>query len=592
MHETCQQLIRERRLTFLLQPIIHSRDRAVLGYEALVRGPSDSPLHSPSMLFEAAAREGVLIELDRLCLELATARKVALGLPGRLFVNLTPQGLLSFRGKSCDVASILARSGLAADSLVLELTEQAILDDYDAIRNVMSEIQALGAAFAIDDLGSGYSGLRAWSELHPEFVKIDRYFISNIDTDALKMEFVRAIIDLARAARSTVIAEGVETSAEAAELVDAGVSLLQGFYVARPQLEPAPQMSDTMIQRCPAPDVLTDPGVARDLVFGDPSVPPDMLVPKIAELFHEHADVEAYAVVERGQPVGLVRRAELLDLLSIPLRRELCTRKPIRMLMDSNPLLVEADLRLEQVSRLVTRGFRERLQEQFIVTDKGRYLGLARMVDLLRSITHEQLQVARYSNPLTTLPGSVPMYDYVNRLIRRNKRFVLCHADIDHFKPFNDFYGYAKGDEALLMVARILRGHTSPRIDFLGHVGGDDFVIAFRSPDWRERLDHALAELAEALEVLYKPEHVAQRGILTTDRYGVQRLFPLLSLSVAALSFDEAGGDVTAEDLSYHLAPIKARAKTRPGNVVEVDRYADIVAGQPAAHTRSKFARA
>jgi diguanylate cyclase (GGDEF)-like protein len=581
MHDPVKQLIRARRLTFLLQPIIHARDRTVLGYEALVRGPSDSPLHSPSMLFEAAASEGVLAELDRLCLELATARKAALGLPGRLFVNLTPQGLLSFHGKSGDVAAILGRNGMPAESLVLELTEQAILDDYDAIRSVMTEIQALGAAFAIDDLGSGYSGLRAWSELHPEFVKIDRYFISHIDSDALKMEFVRAIIDLARAARSTVIAEGVETAAEATELVDAGVSLLQGFYVARPQAEPAPQMSDTMIQRCPSHEALPDTAVARDLVFSDPSIEPDMPVPKVAELLHEHPDVDAYAVVARRQPIGLVRRVELLDLLSIPLRRELYLKKPIRVLMDTNPLLVEADLRLEQVSRLVTRGFRERLQEQFIVTDHGNYLGLARMVDLLRSITQEQLKVARYSNPLTTLPGSVPIYDCVNRLIRRGKRFVLCHADIDHFKPFNDFYGYAKGDEALLIVARTLARQMSPRIDFLGHVGGDDFVIAFRSHDWRERLERALAELADALAALYKPEHVAERGILTTDRYGVQRLFPLLSLSVAALHFDGAAVEVTAEDLSYHLAPIKARAKMRPGNVIEVDRYAEIVARQP-----------
>jgi len=587
MVESVQQLIRERRLSFLFQPIIDARDRNVLGYEALVRGPSDSPLHSPVMLFEAATREGLLPRLDRLCFEIAAARKVALGLPGRLFVNLTPQGLLSFRNRPEDVAQILLASGLPADALVLELTEQAILDDYDAIRSVMGQIQSLGAAFAIDDLGSGYSGLRAWSELHPEFVKIDRYFISNVDSDALKMEFVRAIIDLARAARSTVIAEGVETAAEAAELVDAGVTLLQGFYVARPASEPVPKMSDTMIQRCPPGEVFSDTTVARDLVFGDASISPDTLVPKVAELFHEHAEIDAYAVVERTRPIGIVRRVELLDLLSIPLRRELYLRKPIRALMDSNPLLVDADLRLEQVSRLVTRGFREKLQEQFIVTDQGRYLGLARMVDLLRSITQEQIQVARYSNPLTTLPGSVPIYDYVNRLIHRGKRFVLCHADIDHFKPFNDFYGYAKGDEALLIVAKIFAAHTSPRIDFLGHVGGDDFVIAFRSHDWKHRLERALAELATALAALYKPEHAERGGILTTDRYGVQRLFPLLSLSVAALVCDDETLDVSAEDLSYHLAPLKLRAKTRQGNVIEVERYSDLVAAPRSADAAS-----
>jgi diguanylate cyclase (GGDEF)-like protein len=359
-------------------------------------------------------------------------------------------------------------------------------------------------------------------------------------------------------------------------LVDAGVALLQGFYVARPQADPVPEMSDTMIQRCPPGEFLADTMVARDLVRADPAVAPDLLVPKMAELFHEHVDIDAFAVVDRGRPVGIVRRVELLDLLSIPLRRELYLRKPISTLMDSNPLLIDADLRLEQVSRLVTRGFRERLQEQFIVTDHGHYLGLARMVDLLRSITQEQIRVARYSNPLTTLPGSVPIYDFVNRLLHRGKRFVLCHADIDHFKPFNDFYGYAKGDEALLTVAKTLGTYTSPRVDFLGHVGGDDFVMAFRSHDWRERLEQALADIGRELTALYKPEHAAQRGIMTTDRYGVQRLFPLLTLSVGALVCDEGTTGVSAEDLSYHLAPLKARAKTRSGNAIEVECYRDV----------------
>src|SRR5262249_36325439 len=161
-------------------------------------------------------------------------------------------------------------------------------------------------------------------------------------------------------------------------------------------------------------------------------------------------------------------------------------------------------------------------------------------------ITQEQLQVARYANPLTSLPGNVPIYDRVNRLIHRGKPFVLCQADIDHFKPFNDFYGYSKGDEALLNVAKILERHVSTRVDFLGHVGGDDFVIVFRSSDWRMRLERVLTDFGATLATLYRPEQIAQGGILTTDRYGVQRLFPLLSLSIAALVCD-GPIDVNAE---------------------------------------------
>jgi hypothetical protein len=88
----------------------------------------------------------------------------------------------------------------------------------------------------------------------------------------------------------------------------------------------------------------------------------------------------------------------------------------------------------------------------------------------------------------------------------------------------------------------------------------------------------------------YKPEHVAQRGILTTDRYGVQRLFPLLSVSAATLIYDAGHADVTGEDLSFHLAPIKARAKTRAGNAIEVDRYSDIATQAATTRQAAGFA--
>src|SRR5262249_36729748 len=153
---------------------------------------------------------------------------------------------------------------------------------------------------------------------------------------------------------------------------------------------------------------------------------------------------------------------------------------------------------------------REKMQEHFIVTDHGRYLGLARMVDLLRAITQEQIKIARYANPLTLLPGSVPIYDHVNRLLSNRKRFVLCHADIDNFKPYNDIYGYSKGDEALLLVAKILGNNIGTRADFLGHIGGDDFVVVFRSADWRLRVERAFAEFDRSLASLYHPEHFAQ----------------------------------------------------------------------------------
>ena len=575
MDRSIDVVIANRLVTSLFQPIMAVGSQSLLGYESLSRGPSDSRLHSPVELFAAASAVNRSRELDFLCFETAVRRRAELGLNGRLFVNLTPAGLLELGSNTQLIRETLGRFEMAPEQLVFELTEQAIMDDFPAIREAMLNIRKLGIAFAIDDLGAGYSGLRAWSELSPEFVKIDRYFISSIDTDSLKMEFVRAIVDLARAAGSTVIAEGVETRGELSELRDAGITLVQGFHVAPPKSEPVVNVTDTMVERTSFAEAPQAGATASDLVFEAEAVSPTMIVSQVAKLFHEQVDLQAIPVVADGRPLGVIRRSELLDILSLPLRQELFGRKPIMDLMDRNPLLVESDLKLEQVSRIVTRGYQERLQEQFIITQDGRYRGMGRVIDLLRAITQEQIHSAKHANPLTTLPGNVPIYDCVNGLLRREKRFALCYIDVDNFKPFNDFYGYSKGDEALVTLSRTLIAQACPRVDFVGHVGGDDFVAVFRSEDWAKRIARLFSELDRAFANLYRPEHVEQGGIVTRDRYGLERHFPLLSISVAAIVC-ESVPDCTAEDLAYMIAPLKLQAKQTAGNSLVVESFADI----------------
>jgi len=576
MGHSIEEVIASRQVRCLFQPIVDATNLSLLGYEALSRGPSDCVLHSPVALFEAAAVRGLTRELDYLCLETAAATAAKLVLPGRLFLNLTPTGLLTLGEDAHTLVQSLEKHGRPPEDVVFELTERAILDDYPAIRKAMQRVKELGVCFAIDDLGAGYSGLRAWSELAPEFVKIDRYFISSIDSDPLKMEFVRAIVDMARAARSTVIAEGVATQAESTELREAGVGYLQGYHIARPKAEPMTSLSDTLVGRIQVPEAPREGLTAIDLANEGPTVTPDTRVVAVADMFHQDVTLQVVPVVRDGRALGIVRRTELLDVLSLPLRTELYRRKDIEALMDRNPLLVESDLRLDQVSRIVTRGYQERLHEQFLIVRKGVYVGMGRVIDLLKAITEEQVQMARYSNPLTTLPGNVPIYDCINGLIRRQRSVVLCHIDVDSFKPFNDCYSYSKGDEALIALSGILTAHASPRIDFVGHLGGDDFVVVFRSNDWQLRVEQIFSALDAELCPLYSAEHIEQGGITVPDRYGVTRKFPLLSISVAAIVCDITPC-CSAEELAYLLAPLKSRAKREPGNAMSVELLSELV---------------
>src|SRR5690606_22742736 len=167
-------LVREGRISTLFQPIIDPRTRAVCGFEALTRGPSDSWLHAPQNLFDAARRGGVKYELDLLCIQSAFKRFVASRVAGKLFVNVSPETVYEEPDFVSRFLQLAQAAGLPPDRCVIELTEESLLDDYTRLRSTSERLREAGCAIAIDDLGAGSSGLRTWSELRPDYVKIDR----------------------------------------------------------------------------------------------------------------------------------------------------------------------------------------------------------------------------------------------------------------------------------------------------------------------------------------------------------------------------------------------------------------------------------
>jgi diguanylate cyclase (GGDEF)-like protein len=139
--------------------------------------------------------------------------------------------------------------------------------------------------------------------------------------------------------------------------------------------------------------------------------------------------------------------------------------------------------------------------------------------------------------------------------------FVACYADLNNFKPFNDQYGYWRGDEMIRLVARLAQAHCDPRRDFVGHVGGDDFIILYQSDDWRVQCEQFIAEFAKRAVELFDPSARAAGGIEAEDRYGVPRFFPLTTISIGAVKVarDEYAN---AEQVASEAARAKHDAKT------------------------------
>jgi diguanylate cyclase (GGDEF)-like protein len=545
----------------LFHPILPVASGEPFGLEALSRGPAGSDLHSPLQLFAAATEAGVLQELERACIASAIRHFAALESDRRLFINVLPDTLLSWPGFVTWFGEQLDSRGVDPHNVIVEITEHGGISHETDLARAIRPLRRLGCDVAIDDLGAGSSGLKTWSEIRPEFVKVDRYFVAGIERDPVRAEILRAVVDMARATGSHVVAEGIENPEQHSLVVELGVDYVQGYLFGKPQSVPRVDKTALALELA-APPIVAD--CAEHIALQIPPVPADASVMNVVEIFRQHPQWRALAVVDETRPLGLVRRDDLLIRLSRPLQPELFNRKPVAAVMDEEAVLIDARTRLDQVSRLVTGQLEARHQDDFIITRASDYLGLGRTIDLLRHITAQQIQAAKQSNPLTGLPGNREIQTQLGQLINRRRSFLACHIDLDNFKAFNDTYGYQCGDQVLMHVAATLTRHLRPRVDFVGHIGGDDFVVLMRSQDWSLRLMSLIEDLAVSLVSFHSAEHRAAGFIKAQGRDGNLTEFPLLSVSVAAVEV-AAGPGVTAESIAEDLRRTKAAAKSRPG---------------------------
>ena len=565
-----RELLAARQLNVLFQPIVDMPAGEVFGYEALIRGPSDSLLHSPLNLFESATECGLLSELDHLCRRLAIERFVALDLPGLLFINVTPETIVQTGSPHGETLRVLQELGLSPERVVIELTEHTPIHDYGVMYEAVEHYRAMGFTIALDDLGSGYGGLRHWTELRPEFVKIDGHFAQGIHEDAVKRSFVSSMRDISRDLGSRLVVEGIESREEFEVIASLGVDLGQGYFLQRPTPRPPHELPELATVRRGRVQRLEN--TAQSLLRPHQPVPPGMLLSAVVERLQAAPDERSVVVVDDGRPVGMVWRHLIMDFYARRYARELYARKPVSEFMGRQPLTVCVDTPLERVSQLVTSQLEADWDKDFIIVDAaGRYLGVGTVIDLLRRVTELQVRYARYANPLTQLPGNVPIGEQIDAMLEADESFVVAYCDLDSFKPFNDFYGYARGDHVLRELGRLLSEAIDSPLDFVGHVGGDDFVLVLVSSDWRIILKGMLERFAEMVPTFYDEPQRLAGGIASTDRRGQPCFFELLSLSIGVVRV-QPGMFRSHHEVAARASEVKRVAKQRQGNTLFVDR--------------------
>jgi len=573
--EELREIMEIPRLSVVYQPIVDLRSGEILGWESLARGPNGSNFHSPVVLFDFAEEAGFLFSLEKTCREQAIVHLGELPAGRKLFLNIHPRALTDPNFSPGETLRLLQRFGLSPHDVVFEITERHSITEFTLFHRTLEHYRKQGYLVAIDDVGTGYSGLSSIAEIRPEFIKIDMSFIRGIDTNPVKRALLETFVTFADKIGCGIIAEGIETETELSSLMSMGVHFGQGYHLARPNFpKPLPSLviPDHIAFKARQHGEWKCSIPVRELAEPAHQMSPTVEVKEVKRILETSEPISGVVVVEHQCPVGLLMSHHLDRQLGTHYGMALYYRRSISHVMDASPLIVEGNTPVEVVAKAAMNRETFKIYDHIIVTQNGQFLGVVSVQKMLDTLARVQVEMAKGANPLTGLPGNLAIEEEMARRCRTVAPTSLIYIDLDHFKVYNDHYGFKDGDRVLLLLSHILtqavKRHGALE-DFIGHVGGDDFVL-ITHPERSERLALSVVRCFKRLvKHCYCVEDRSRGFIRGKDRNGKEGDLPLVSVSLAIV---DCFGSCDFEKVERRAAEMKHYAKSLPGNKYVRDR--------------------
>ncbi len=553
----------------VFQPIISLKDGEILGYEALSRGPEWSVLENPSNLFDVARMYGKLWELEFLCRIKALENMSKINREFNIFLNVDPQVINDDKFRKGFTKEFLKKFGIDPENVIFEITEKNSISDIDGFKKVIKNYKEQGYKIAIDDTGSGYSGLKLITDIHPHFIKLDMDLIRDIDKDGLKYALIKTLYEFCMVTDIKVIAEGIETEDELNALIDIGINYGQGYFIQKPLLF-IPDINPEIINSIKSRNLKKrslyqnrpSTVVVGDISRSTASVNSSYTGANLLDIFNTNPSISGIPVVDNGSLTGLVMKDKFYAKLGTQYGFALFINRPVSLLMDNRPLSVDYNTTLDIVSKLAMTRSSENLYDYIVVTKDSGYCGIVTVKDLLEKTIELEVSYAKHLNPLSGLPGNMLIEHNLGSLIAKGGSYAILYIDIDNFKVYNDVYGFENGDRIIQFVARIIEdcvGKESLGKSFLGHVGGDDFVISIEDFDHIDRLCSSIISIFEkGINNFYNSEDLQRGYVAAKNRRGEEELFGVVTMSIACVTNNK----MVFKDV-YQLAEYASKVKKK-----------------------------
>lgn len=293
-----------------------------------------------------------------------------------------------------------------------------------------------------------------------------------------------------------------------------------------------------------------------------PCVGADTVSLEVDEIFKRNPNIQGIVILEDEYPIALVMRVLFYQKIGDLYGYNLYMGRPIKLLMNQNPLIVDSVEPIIEVSQKAMERPPEEMYDYVIVTENNQYKGIVSIQNLLLTFANIQSEKARFLDPLTGLPGNHLIEREFERIIRLDQYSVL-YIDLDNFKAFNDIYGFKQGDDLILATAEILK--TRLRNAFVGHIGGDDFVACTEHFEYESICKEIINDFDKVIQYFYTKEHWEQQYVVTENRAGISEKIPLVSISIAIVSNQMQAFETTA-DIVTEATNIKRICKKQPNS--------------------------
>ena len=555
------------KIDFAFQPIVNVKSGKLFAVEALLRNFNEvGGFHSIFNLFDNAYHDGILYQLDLELREKALLKFSQLNISNiQLFYNLDHRLMYMPDFSHGNTSAILEKLGLEKNTICFELSERGTLKDPSSITTMVKRYKQEGYDIAIDDFGTGIAGLQLLYYAEANFIKIDRFFINNIQSDAKKRLFCSSIINMAHVMGMRVIAEGIETKEEYYTCKDLGVDLLQGYLIQKPKVE---------LKKIKEKYDEVSKLFEKDRRFFTTNnldkakieiITPLLNTTSLHDLFlyfKEHSEHSFVPIIDNiNNLCGVIYEKDIKQIsysqFGISLVKNENDNTKIKRFIKS---IVFAEITWGVDKILEIYNMNKYNANGIYITKNNKYFGFLSVNNLLDISYNRNLEMAEDQNPLTKLPGNKKIEEYLMNAFKKKRITYIVYFDFNDFKPFNDNYGFRQGDRAILLFAILLKAVSSSKT-FVAHIGGDDFFIGFFDYEYSEVFD-----IVSKLQIsfnskvceLYSKEDRKKGFISAKDRFGVERRFDLLGIAASIIGLSSK---IDKNNFDLMLGQIKKESK-------------------------------